>query len=202
MKVYRYKPARILIVLYVLIFLLSCAVPQPSRAPRRTEFEKRPRPAISIAELQIQIHSLINKERQKHGLSPLAWNETLSRIARKHSRDMAKRHYFSHYSPEGHDFSYRYKQEGYQCTVPAGANNYYTGAENIFQNNLYDRITTVNGVKYFDWNSQKKIAETTVEGWMHSQGHRKNILTPYWRKEGIGIDVSPDDKVYITENFC
>ena len=60
----------------------------------------------------------------------------------------------------------------------------------------------VNSVPQYDWNSSRKIAETTVKGWMNSPGHRKNILTPHWRSEGIGIAISPDDKVYITENFC
>jgi len=37
---------------------------------------------------------------------------------------------------------------------------------------------------------------------MKSPGHRKNILTPYWKKEGIGVHIGPDDKVYVTQNFC
>jgi uncharacterized protein YkwD len=39
---------------------------------------------------------------------------------------------------------------------------------------------------------------------MSSPGHRENILTPYWRDEGIGIEVesSPGNKIYITQNFC
>jgi len=78
----------------------------------------------------------------------------------------------------------------------------YGGAENIFQNNLYDAVTTVNGEAFYDWNSPEKIAETTVQGWMKSAGHRKNILMPYWKNEGIGVVIAPDDKVYITQNFC
>jgi uncharacterized protein YkwD len=37
---------------------------------------------------------------------------------------------------------------------------------------------------------------------MKSPGHRKNILTPHWGKEGIGITISPDGKEYVTQNFC
>ncbi|MBS1128555.1 MAG: serine protease, partial [Nitrospirae bacterium] len=39
-------------------------------------------------------------------------------------------------------------------------------------------------------------------GWMNSQGHRKNILTPHWLNQGIGVFISTDDTVYITQNFC
>jgi hypothetical protein len=63
-------------------------------------------------------------------------------------------------------------------------------------------IRCVNGVKYYDWNTLEEIAESTVEGWMNSPGHRKNILIPVWQREGIGVSIAPDDKVYITENFC
>jgi uncharacterized protein YkwD len=60
----------------------------------------------------------------------------------------------------------------------------------------------VNREARYDWNTIKQIAESTVKGWMHSPGHRKNILAPHWRSEGIGVALSPDDKVYITQNFC
>ncbi len=182
-----------------LTLLVSCAGTQPDRAaatrPQKTK------PTLRIAQLEKEIHVLINKERKKHNLSAMAWNDALSAIARKHSSDMAKRNYFSHFSPEGHDFSYRYKQEGYSCAVPVGE-RIYLGAENIFQNNLYDRIVFIDGMAHYEWNSMAKIADTTVRGWMNSPGHRKNILTPYWRSEGIGVAISPDDKVYITQNFC
>jgi len=152
-------------------------------------------------DLEKRIHTLINRERAKQGLSQLAADNELSGIARGHSKDMASRRYFSHDSPEGHDFSYRYRRAGYSCSLRAG-NTIFLGAENIFQNVRYDSVTTVNGEAFYDWNSEEKIAETTVRGWMNSPGHRKNILTPHWRSEGIGVFLSPDEKIYITQNFC
>lgn len=179
--------------------LMSCA--QPGR-PTGEEFrEHRSRPRVNIPELEKRIHALINKERKKHGLSPLAWDDRLSQIARSHSGDMARRNYFSHDSPEGRDFSYRYKEGGFSCAARVG-NRIYGGAENIFQNNLYDRVMIKDGRRYYDWNTMEKIAESTVQGWMNSPGHRKNILAPHLLSEGIGVAVSTDDKVYITENFC
>jgi uncharacterized protein YkwD len=178
--------------------LLSCA-PSPSRVEYGAL--KKQQPTVTIAILEKQIHILINNERRNRGLSRLAWDDALNSIARKHSRDMAKRNYFAHLSPEGRDFLFRYKQEGYSCGIRFSS-TVHLGAENIALNNLYDSITTVNGKVYHEWNSQEKIAETTVEGWMKSTGHRKNILTPHWRHEGIGVFIAPDDKVYITQNFC
>ena len=190
-------------ILLLCAFFAACQAPRSAPvSPSLPSSDSRSRPEVRSAELEKRIHLLINRERKKHGLSPLAGNEALSGIARKHSNDMAQRGYFSHVSPEGHDFSYRYKQEGYRCAVRGQGNAYYTGGENIFQNNLYDRILISNGVRRHDWNTIDRIAETTVEGWMKSPGHRKNILMPYWVSEGIGVSVSSDDKVYITQNFC
>ena len=188
-----------LICFFALITHFSCAPPPPRID--HAALNKRPQPRINIAGLEKRIHDLINKERRKQGLSQLAWDDRLAQIARRHSQDMASKNYFSHNSPDGRDFSDRYKQAGYTCGVRVGR-TIHTGAENILQNNLYDSVTTVNGVAYYDWNSEQKIAETTVQGWMNSPGHRKNILTPHWRNEGIGVVIAPDDKVYITQNFC
>ncbi len=191
--------AKFVFIFFILSALFSCAPP-----PSRTNYgviTQRPQPKVDFAVLEKQIHVLINNERRIRGLPLLAWDDSLKDIARKHSRDMSKRNYFDHVSPEGHDFRYRYQQGGYSCQVQVD-NAIYLGAENIALNNLYDSITTVNGRVYHEWNSQEKIANTTVEGWMKSAGHRKNILTPYWRREGIGVIIAPDDKVYITQNFC
>jgi uncharacterized protein YkwD len=196
---YRHLITTICIALIFLPLFLACA-PSATKVDRDM-LTHRPQPKISISTLEKQIHTLINEERRKHGLAPLSWDDALSSIAKKHSKDMAKRSYFAHNSPEGHDFSYRYRQGAYSCAVRI-ENTIYGGAENIFQNNLYDSVTTVNGEAFYDWNSSNKIAETTVQGWMKSTGHRKNILMPHWRREGIGVVIAPDDKVYITQNFC
>jgi len=154
-----------------------------------------------VQDLEKRIHRIINAERSKQGLNELSWNNNLAGIARAHSRDMGKRNYFSHNSPEGRDFFHRYQQAGYSCAIRVNK-VIHQGAENIALNNLYDSVTTVNGRAFYDWNSGEHIAETTVRGWMHSPGHKKNILTPHWKSEGIGIFISPDDKIYITQNFC
>ena len=187
------------LLLLLILQTVSCVGPQPGNFHHIPEPGSKP--SINLSNLEKQIHENINRERQKHGLPLLRWNDALSRIARKHSNDMARRNYFSHRSPDGRDFLYRYRQAGYSCAVQVNE-RMYTGAENIFQNNLYDRVVFVDGAAHFDWNTSRKIAESTVHGWMNSPGHRKNILMPHWKSEGIGVAVSPDDKVYITQNFC
>jgi uncharacterized protein YkwD len=50
--------------------------------------------------------------------------------------------------------------------------------------------------------TMEEIASQVVNGWMNSPGHRENILNARYDREGIGIAVSSDGKVYVTQNFC
>jgi uncharacterized protein YkwD len=74
-------------------------------------------------------------------------------------------------------------------------------AENIAQNWTYESITYINGIPNYNWNTEEDLAEQTVDGWMNSSGHRKNILSGF-HSEGIGVAIASDDKVYVTQNFC
>jgi uncharacterized protein YkwD len=196
----RWRPLHLLAGLFVAFVLLSCQTAHlPAPAPPHPQ--TRQKPSIRFQDLEQRIHDLINRERAAHGLSPLGLDDALSRIARGHSRDMAKRSYFSHDSPEGRDFLYRYRKQGYTCSIRTG-NTIHFGAENIALNHLYSSVTTINGVAYYDWNSLEQIAGSTIQGWMNSSGHRKNILTPHWQNQGIGIFITSDGAVYVTQNFC
>lgn len=161
------------------------------------------KPTIDTIELEKKIHLLINQQRQYNGLSAFAWDDRLSNVARIHSDDMALRSYFSHDTPEGLDPTARGAKYGVRCEKTVG-NLIYSGiAENIFQNNLYDRVWYTNGMPTsYEWNNIDDLAQSTVSGWMESPGHRQNILTQTYDREGIGIAISSDDKVYITQDFC
>lgn len=182
------KRGKPLLLIAVLLFLVS-----PSYA-------KDLRPHINTVELEIKTHKLINIERHKAGLKPLSLDKKLSSIARGHSQDMANKNYFSHISPEGEGYLARYKKKGFACQVQVGQRS-YLGAENIFLDNLYSSVTYVDGRAHYNWKSLDEIALSIVKGWMKSRGHRKNILQPVYRSQGIGIAIK-DGKVYITENFC
>src|SRR5258706_1770393 len=58
------------------------------------------RPSVKAAELARRIHAHVNAERVKDRLSALTWDKGLSGIAAGHSRDMVKRKYLAHNSPE------------------------------------------------------------------------------------------------------
>ena len=152
----------------------------------RLEAEQRISDKKYIQDIVLKVHQLINEKRSDHGLMPLSWNTKIAQAALNHSTDMATRDYYEHDSPEGHDFTWRYSQVGFYCSIQIG-NTIYGGAENIMWMEGYYGVD--------------KIATTTVDGWMNSPGHRVNILTPYFQSEGIGVAFS-GNKVYLTQNFC
>jgi len=102
------------------------------------------------------IFFLVNRERLREELSPLACDFRLSEIAQAHAMDMARRGYFSHISPEGKSPFDRLRDAGV---------TYRLAAENI-------------AWRYRD-------ARSVVKGWMNSAGHRRNILGDF-TKAGVG----------------
>ena len=158
---------------------------------------------MSISALKQEIHRLVNQERQKCNLKSLLFDIKLSKIAQYHSLDMVKRKFFSHQTPEGKTPTDRGIAVNYNCRKNHGS--YYTQgiAENIYMSNLYKSVTYYNGVPVYNWMTTREIAHSAVEEWMSSPGHKKNILTITYDREGIGVAVSKErDEVYITQNFC
>lgn len=157
---------------------------------------------ISATALEQRVHELVNQQRTANNLDVLRFDPVLADIARKHSEDMAVQHYFAHTNPAGQNPTARGNAAGYTCRK--NYNSYYSFgiAENLFRNNLYSSATFYsNRETVYHWNTPEAIAQVTVAGWMNSTGHRENILTPTFDREGIGIAIA-SEKVYITENFC
>jgi uncharacterized protein YkwD len=161
------------------------------------------KPVYDAQQIEYLVHELTNQERQNHGLSVLSFDSEITQIARDHSLDMATRNYFAHETPDGLNPSDRADQLGYSCQKMIGLLIYSGIAENIFQGHLFDSYYTVSDViTSYDWISEEEIAEITVQGWMNSSGHRENILTEIFDREGIGVKITADHKVYVTQNFC
>lgn len=156
-----------------------------------------------IGQLETSIHELVNQERRNFGLIALAHDLELAGIARSHSRDMVTSGFFEHTNLTGQVPTDRADAAGYDCIEQEG-NFIYTGiAENIFSGWLYSSTTRIGLISTRHYRSLAEIADVVVDGWMNSPGHRQNILTPRYKKEGIGIAVNPDtEAVLVTQNFC
>jgi uncharacterized protein YkwD len=124
-------------------------------APGTPPSSSRPRLLPSVA---VQVLDLVNRERANAGCRPLTEDIRLDTAARRHSADMAMRHYFSHDTPEGTTFDDRERAAGYPRP----------GAENIAQG--------------------YRSADAVMQGWLQSDGHRRNILDCTFTTMGLGLD--------------
>jgi uncharacterized YkwD family protein/spore coat assembly protein SafA len=103
-----------------------------------------------------QVVTLVNQERAKAGLKPLAVDNALSAMALDKAKDMYNNHYFDHTSPTyGSPFDMM-KSHGIRYT--------YAG-ENIAMG--------------------QRTPQEVMNGWMNSPGHRNNILSPNYTKIGV-----------------
>jgi uncharacterized protein YkwD len=107
---------------------------------------------------------LLNRERRAHGLKPLHTQTRLFTASFRHSRAMVKKRFFAHVQPGGIGLLTRLVRTHY---LPARAWN--VGENIAWGQGAYDS------------------PKNTVNAWMHSTGHRANILRPGFRQIGIGI---------------
>jgi len=187
-----------------------------------TTTAKASEPVLDLREIENGIHQEINKIRIRHGLDILTWDFELRSIASAHSEDMADNNFFSHTNLQGDEPSDRAKAVGYSTRKRVGKYIYDGIGENILTTwtySYYDcysepvdylALNEVNQMEYvtfcsdkrnFDWNSEQDIINQAVDGWMNSPGHRQNILTKMYDNEGIGVAISSNDEILITQNF-
>jgi len=162
-------------------------------------------PYINPQTLERRIHDLINKRRQENGLSSLTFDPFLANIARSHSWDMVTRNFFDNKNPDGQGPKERGDAAGYPCVKVMDPFIYSGIAENLYQGNRASSYYTNSAgeIVSYDWRTLDEIAEAAVNGWMNSpDANQQNLLSSYFTYEGIGVAFAPDDKVYITQNFC
>lgn len=133
----------------------------------------------SLPESRAFALQLVNRDRMLNGLLPLVEDPLLSQAAQRHAQDMLERHYFDHVSPEGTNVRDRFVAVGGSPRVQIG--------ENILQSDEQALALTYGKVEEFQ------------RGWMYSNGHRANILTPEYTKFGYGIVMGTGAKTYAVQ---
>lgn len=112
----------------------------------------------------------MNDHRESVGCEALVWHPATSDVARAHSEDMQNRGFFSHTNPDGESPWDRLAEGGVTWNGPAG--------ENIAQ--------TPGG------------AESALQLWLNSSGHRANIENCAFNHHGVGLVGSYWTHVFIT----
>ncbi|WP_371502525.1 CAP domain-containing protein [Kitasatospora sp. NBC_00374] len=109
-----------------------------------------------------QVLDLTNVQRAQNGCGPLTGDAKLQAAAQGHSEDMAARDFFDHTNPDGDSPGKRIEAAGYL----------WRGlGENIARG--------------------QADPATVVDGWMHSPGHRANILNCSLTELGVGVHLGP-----------
>lgn len=126
----------------------------------------RPRP-----DLEAQMLELVNAERNRAGLPPLAADPELTDVARRHSADMFRRGYFAHVTPENKDPFDRIREANVR---------FLTAGENL---------------------ALAPSLQMAHTGLMRSPGHRANILRPTFGRVGMGIMDGGFRGLMVTQNF-
>jgi uncharacterized protein YkwD len=113
-----------------------------------------------------RVLELHNNARKKHGLKALCVHPILTQAARAHTQEMLDTDYASHNSLNGETVKERLERFGYTSE----GYSYYLYGENIA------------------WGCGSYGApESIFNWWMHSSGHRSNILKKSFREVGISV---------------
>jgi uncharacterized protein YkwD len=124
--------------------------------------------------LIVRALELTNAERQRNGLAPLAFSPELGQAAQAYSAAMASSECFAHTCGPISKMSDRIDNAGYI--------GWTSLAENI-------------GMGY-------QTPDDVIAGWMDSDGHRSNMLSPRFTEIGIGVAKGgAQSSLYWTQNF-
>ena len=119
---------------------------------------------------------LVNRDRQKAGLSSLQWEPRLAEVARLHSQDMLLTDVVAHVLPSSGSADDRVRKKGVKTSL------------------LLENVARTYGV----------IEAQT--GLMNSAGHRANILNPQASHVGLGIvlgkEVDGRREIFVTQLFA
>lgn len=160
---------------------LTVRASSSSLSMRRATSRSVPSPA-ALVKARIYLLSLLNVDRVGNRVATLLVEDPkLNTVAAWRSQDMISRHYFSHVIP-GTGLVFSVLGQDHVRYMQAG--------ENIVENT------------YLTLAPFKKVLAEINADFMHSPGHRANILRPAFTRVGIGIAVDPTtDTTIVTEVF-
>lgn len=189
-----------------LLFLATaCATPAPRPAPA-AEGRSGPPATRDAGALAAAIHARSNEARRARGAPTVTWNDALAEAAARHSRDMARRGYFAHTSPEGTRVGDRAEAARAACTRVLDDRIEVAFGENLFRTPRFERILVTTGPvgtrRDVVWKRPDALVDEVVRGWLDSPSHRANLLHARHRLGAIGVAVSEADDVFVTQIFC
>jgi uncharacterized protein YkwD len=132
-------------------------------------------PSVQVVDsaFEDRTFSLVNEERVKAKLKPLARNVQLDKSAELKLQDMVDKGYFEHISPTGDSPWVFFDRAGYE---------YHFAGENLAS----------------DFSSP----DSFVSGWMSSSKHKENIMDPKFTESGVAVVVWKGGRIYVVQHFA
>ena len=134
-----------------------------------------PAKLANLRDMEKRVFDAINNQRGHVGIADLIWRDALANAAREQSKNMLERGFFAHVDPIRGDLAMRLNASGIE---------WMRCGENLFSEKGY--IEPV-------W--------TAVVEWMHSPGHKQNILEAEFTHSGVGIVRSDEARYFMTQIF-
>lgn len=147
-------------------FAIYAGIDRPERWLEAPEVNEAPK---SPAEVEAQLHAMVNRERARRGLTPLIRDPQIDTVARAHSREMAKLERVAHHSPTTGTHHDRLKAAGMSWPI---------SVENL---------------------ARARNGFSACQGLMDSPAHRAGLLDPNVTHVGVGgVMDNTEETVFLT----
>src|SRR5260370_22770462 len=150
--------------------------PARIHAKKSPETVARPDRPLDLAEAQRYFLKLVNRDRQAEGLEPVAWDPIAERAGRAHAADMAEHGYTSHFGTDGSVPELRYTRAGGDGMVQENAACFFD-----------EKVRRLDPIPELSGEAIEKAEAAFMNEKPPHDGHRKNILTPWHNRLGIGL---------------
>lgn len=161
-----------LLSLAMLLFICCAPIECSALAPKKEKNRTKIPSEQEIQQQEEQLLKMINEVRRSHDLPDLVYWDALAINALEHSTNMADN------------------------KVEFGHGGFDQRAQNVKKMGKYRALGENVAYTYYVRDPLQK----SIDMWMKSPGHRKNILGDY-TKTGIGIAYSQDGTCYLTQLF-
>lgn len=154
----------------------------------------------TLDDVRLLILQRVNQERRAAGIHILRHNQILATAAQDYAKDMSKRGFFSHFSPEGLSYVDRIRAAGYidsstrscPCTPKVNIISLIQNRREIGSNYILmksgDQCECQARFSLGENIAKGQLTPTQVmNDWLQSENHRKNILSGAFDEIGIGI---------------
>ena len=133
------------------------------------------KPQAVLGDYENAVAALINSYRVSSGLNAIAYEPTLTYVAKLRSQDLMDRGYFAHYTPEGTNVFDLFRANGIKFKI---------GGENLGQ----------------AMPAEIGSPEAFLDAWQNSASHNANMLRAGYNYIGVGM-VENGDRIVVTTVF-